>query len=44
MGKGLHSNAAFAKIYSRIRRLDADGARKELRKIGKEMENGTFKF
>jgi RHS repeat-associated protein len=42
--RGLHSIKAADKIIERIRDLSDEEAREEMRKIGKEMKNGTFQF
>jgi hypothetical protein len=43
-GRNLHSNRAFEEIARRIEPLNTDEAKEELRRIGEEMENGTFEF
>jgi RHS repeat-associated protein len=43
-GQGLHSKRAAERIIERLDPLTPDEARKELLRIGQEMESGTFTF
>jgi RHS repeat-associated protein len=43
-GNGVHSRKAATAIANRIRGLSSDEIKIQLRKIGEEMKDGTFKF